>query len=260
MRIVTLMSATGGVGKTTVTANLAVALAQRRKKVLVVDIDPQNSQRIHLGLDPGQDAGLAREGVTLKSIFDSPFGGADGDDNAGRVHFIPFGRVSDEELREFRRDLSIRPQWLRNHLRSLEPIGFDCVLIDTPQPPSVFLGQALTAADLALIVLQPDAASYVSLSTLEAMICDRAGREPNFIGAYKLINQMPTNSRLSHQVRAAIYANHAEHAVPLSIHHDASVAQALAHERPALEFRPGAMVSLDYQYLADWLVDTLAYA
>jgi cellulose synthase operon protein YhjQ len=260
MNIVTLISAAGGVGKTTVTANLAVALAQRRKKVLVVDIDPQNSQRIHLGLDPGQDAGLAREGITLKAIFDSPFGGTDGDADSGQVHFIPFGRVSDDELAEFRRDLSIRPRWLRNHLRSLEPIGFDCVLIDTPQPPSVFLGQALTAANLALIVLQPDAASYLSLPKLEVMIRDHAQREQDFLGAYKLINQMPANSRLSHQVRAALYANNAEGTVPLSIHHDTSVAQALAHERPALEFRPGAMASLDYQYLADWLVGTLAYA
>ena len=48
--------------------------------------------------------------------------------------------------------------------------------------------------------------------------------------------------------------------MPLSIHYDISVAQALAHERPVLEYRPGAMASLDYQYLADWFVDALTYA
>lgn len=259
MHITAFVSATGGVGKTTVTANLAVALAQRRKKVLVVDLDPQNSQRLHLGLEAGQDAGLAREGIVLRAIFDSPFGAIGSDDQAGSVHFIPFGRISGTELDEFRRDLTLRPRWLRNHLRALEPIGFDCVLIDTPQAPSVFLNQALTAANLAMIVLQPDAASYVALPKFEAMIRENASREQDFQGVFKLINQMPTNSRLSHHVRSAVYAHHGEDMVPLSIHHDTSVARALAYERPVLEFRPGAMASLDYQYLASWFVDTLAY-
>jgi cellulose biosynthesis protein BcsQ len=73
---------------------------------------------------------------------------------------------------------------------------------------------------------------------------------------FMLINQMPINSKLGHQVRSALYANYADQLVPASIHRDARVAQALAFERPVLQYEPGCKASLDIQYVADWIVNS----
>ena len=48
MQVIAFISGKGGVGKTTLAVNVAVALAQRKKRVLLIDLDPQNAQRLHL--------------------------------------------------------------------------------------------------------------------------------------------------------------------------------------------------------------------
>jgi cellulose biosynthesis protein BcsQ len=72
----------------------------------------------------------------------------------------------------------------------------------------------------------------------------------------RLINQMPTRGRLGHQVRDAIFADADAQVVPVVIHKDDRVSQALAFERPVLEYYPGCKASLDIQYLTDWLIES----
>ena len=49
MFVIAVVSAKGGVGKTTISANLAAAIALTGRPVLVVDLDPQNAMQWHLG-------------------------------------------------------------------------------------------------------------------------------------------------------------------------------------------------------------------
>jgi chromosome partitioning protein len=55
MRIIALMNQKGGVGKTTTTVNLGAALAERGKRVCLVDLDPQSHLTINYGVDPSPD-------------------------------------------------------------------------------------------------------------------------------------------------------------------------------------------------------------
>ena len=70
MKVISVVSAKGGVGKTTLTANLATALHRLGvPTVLVVDLDPQNALGLHFGADPG-----ALAGVSLASLSGDSWG------------------------------------------------------------------------------------------------------------------------------------------------------------------------------------------
>jgi len=246
MQVIAFISGKGGVGKSTLAANVAVALGSRRKRVLLIDLDPQNVQRLHLGMDPDEIAGLVREGIRPDSVFDSPFG----------VQFIPFGRVTEVELEEFEAELKRMPNWVADGIESLDTNAFDFLILDTPPGATVFLQQALHAANRALIVVLPDAASYASIPKIMSLVDHHTAGRDDFYGRHFLINQMPGRSQLGHQVRSALYANYADQLVPVAIHKDAKVAQALACERPVVEYEPASPASIDVQHVAGWLLDT----
>lgn len=249
MKIIAFISGKGGAGKTTMAANIAVALAQRKKHVALIDLDPQNAQRLHLGMDPNEIAGLVREGIAPSALFDSPFG----------IKFIPFGRVSLGELEEFEAELKRNPKWVSDGIDSLAKAAFDIVILDTPPGPTPYLKQALLAADRALVVVLADAASYATLPKIESLVEEYTADRPEFEGVNILINKMPINSKLGHQVRTALYENYSKKLVPVAVNKDTRVSQALAFERPVLQYEPGCRASLNIQGVADWLIDSLEH-
>jgi cellulose synthase operon protein YhjQ len=248
MAVIAFVSGKGGVGKTSLTAATAVALAQRGRRVLAIDLDPQNALRLHLGMDPADPAGWSREGFGAAAIFES----------AGGVSFLPFGALLEAELEELEAVLQDDPRWLAERLADAAARGrFDYVLIDTPPGPTVFLQQALQAAHRALVVVLADAASLTTLPMFFPLIDEFTAGRDGFQGSQILINQLPHQSRLGHQVRTAIHAHFPGRVAPVAVHRDAAVAEALAFERTVLDYEPGAEACLDLQHLADWLLATL---
>jgi cellulose synthase operon protein YhjQ len=233
MQIISFISGKGGVGKTTLSANIAVALAQRNKRVVIIDLDPQNAQRLHLGMDPDEIAGLIREGISSSSLFDSPFG----------IKFIPFGRVNETELEEFESQLELHRNWLLEGINSLSDSNFDFVIIDTPPGPTVYLQQAMQAAHKALVVVIADAASYATIPKTISLVEQYTADRLDFDGLNLLINQMPAQSKLGHQVRSALYANYADKLVPVAVY--------------KLQYEPTSKASLDIQSVTDWLIDSI---
>lgn len=245
MQVITLMSAKGGVGKTTLAANLAHGLHRRGYRTLAVDLDPQNALRLHLGMDAADTSGFIREGLSRNVLFTSPHG----------VYFAPFGDVQADDLTLFEAFLAENPEWLARSITALEPLGFDYVILDTSPGPNVFLNQALATTSTALMVVLADAASYATVPQAFELIERHAKPNPRYRESFVVINQQPVNGRLGHQVRSALANDREIPLAPVSVHRDSRVGMAMAYQQPVVQYAPSAMVSLDIEYLVDWLVD-----
>ncbi|MFN7426595.1 MAG: ParA family protein [bacterium] len=148
----TIASTKGGVGKTTLTANLGALLADMGLRVLLVDADVQPSLSKYFPLSPPQPvAGLTdvivRGEVAAASITPTVFPNLHlvaSDDPEGRLPNWLLGRID----RGFR---------LRHALRAgLVPSAYDCVLIDTPGAIGPLQDAAVMAADVLVSPITPE--------------------------------------------------------------------------------------------------------
>ena len=148
----TIASTKGGVGKTTLTANLGALLADMGLRVLLVDADVQPSLSKYFPLSPPQPvAGLTdvivRGEVAAASITQTVFPNLHlvaSDDPEGRLPNWLLGRID----RGFR---------LRHALRAgLVPSAYDCVLIDTPGAIGPLQDAAVMAADVLVSPITPE--------------------------------------------------------------------------------------------------------
>jgi len=150
MRVVSVVSTKGGVGKTTVAANLGGLLADAGLRVLLLDLDSQPTLSSYYALNQKADAGsyelLALNLTTPTQIVSrTVITGLDlilSNDDQGRLSALLL-HAPDGRLR------------LRNVLNTFRP-NYDLLLIDTQGARSVLLEMAILASDLALSPITPE--------------------------------------------------------------------------------------------------------
>ncbi len=160
-QIIAIANQKGGVGKTTTTINLAAALGQSGKSVLIVDLDPQGNASSGLGIDIHKTERtiyeiLLEEVSLAECIVDLSEKG---------VHIVP----SNVNLSGIEVDLLESDN--RNHRLKgyLDPVRsrFDVILIDCPPNLGILTLNALCAADGVIIPLQTE---YYALEGITQLV------------------------------------------------------------------------------------------
>lgn len=155
MKIISFVNQKGGVGKTTTTINLAAYLATTRRKVLVVDLDPQANASSGLGLrdvDRGIYDVLMGEALAQDVIRET---------EQKNLFVLP----STADLAGATVELAEEPTRLKTVLSTLQ--GFDVVLIDAPPSLGALAINALVASDAIIVPLQ---AEYYALEGVAGML------------------------------------------------------------------------------------------
>ena len=157
-RVVVLVSAKGGVGKTTLAACLASSVRLEGGKTLAIDLDPQNALHHHLGIASGVTGmGSTHWSSHLQQGFND-------------VQVLPYGVLSDEQRSALEREMSQDRHWLARQLERMALGTHDLVIVDTPSGRSAYLQQALDVADQVLVVTAADAASFIALEHMDRLL------------------------------------------------------------------------------------------
>ncbi|MFZ5557862.1 MAG: ParA family protein [Pseudomonadota bacterium] len=248
----------GGVGKSTITCNLAAISADRGLRTLVVDLDPQGNSTHYL-LGKGGDElelNLARffDQVLAFSLYAK--------EPAEFIHPTPFDGLfvmpSHPALEELQGKLESRYKIfkLRDALAALDE--FDAVFIDTPPALNFFTRSALIAADRCLIPFDCDDFSRRALyGLLEAVreIRDDHNAELEVEGI--VVNQFQARARLPLQLVEELEG---EGLPVLASRISSSVKVRESHEaaRPLIDLAPGHKLTREFAALYDEITSRLA--
>ena len=154
----------GGVAKTTTVHALGAALAEKGRRVLLVDLDPQGCLTFCLGIDPND---LPR---SLHDVFVHRTPASEILMKVGELHLLP----ATIDLAGTEVHLLTRAGREYALSRALEPIkgDYDVVLIDCPPSLGVLTINGLTAADEVLVPLQCETLSHRGVGQLLETIDD----------------------------------------------------------------------------------------
>lgn len=161
MNIIAVANQKGGVGKTTSTINLAYALAQKGKRVLAIDTDPQASLTFYFGYDE-RVLEAAQQTLYYSLVKDKPLAALV---IAGNPALIPSSIMLSKADRELMAMMRYSATLLREKLREVAN-NYDFVLIDCPPTLTILTSNALAAAHLVLIPVKTDPLSITGIPLL----------------------------------------------------------------------------------------------
>src|SRR5438045_7876018 len=165
MRILAIGNQKGGVGKRTTAVNLGVALAEKKLRVLLIDLDPQANATSALGMQE----------VEGESIYGLLLGGASLANKilptrVDNLFIIP----ADLDLAGAEVEIARMPDHLTRLARTLSTFRsdetFDLVLFDCPSSLGILITNALAAADEILTPIQCDYFALVGLVKIVPMV------------------------------------------------------------------------------------------
>ena len=243
-RIIAIANQKGGVGKTTTAINLATALAQRSKRVLLVDLDPQGNASTGLGVDrrkrgSGTYAMLLESQDPSSLIQHTQIAGldvisADPDLAGAEVELVPM------ERREFR---------LREALQAAS--GFDHVIIDCPPSLSLLTLNGLVAASSVIVPLQCEFFALEGISQLVQTV-ERVKRSlnPKLRLEGIVLTMFDRRNNLSDLVAADARSFFGDRVYETMIPRNIRISEAPSHGKPVLIYDKTSAGAVAYTKLA----------
>ena len=225
--IITVANQKGGVGKTTTAINMSAALAEKGKKILLVDIDSQGNTTSGLGVEKNELENTTYELMLGEAEVENCLIHTEYKD----LDILPSNvdmaaaeiELLDEEDREFK---------LRHILRPLKK-QYDFIIVDCPPSLNILTVNAMTAADSILVPIQCEYYALEGLSQLLYTIeLVKERLNPGLTIEGILFTMYDSRVRLSGQVVQNVKANLKERMFKTMIPRNVRLAEAPSHGKP----------------------------
>ena len=251
-KIISVTNQKGGVGKTTTTINLATALSKLKKKVLIIDLDPQGNASTGLGVEV-EDRELSTyeflvEGAPLEKVaMETEISGLSIVPATIDLSSADIDLISNEK----------RSHLLHEALRKKQENKkkYDFILIDCPPSLNILTVNAMVASHSVLIPLQSEFFALEGLSQLLLTVKEvRQTANENLRVEGIVLTMFDGRNNLSKQVEADARSNLKELVFETIIPRNVRVSEAPSYSMPVLTYDPSSKGSKAYMDLAKELL------
>lgn len=244
-KIFAITNQKGGVGKTTTAINLAASLAAKKRKILLIDADPQGNASTGSGVDKNQiEFGLhdillkrqALENVILKTSHHYDLIPTNSDLTAAEISLIQNNQA---------------PTLLKELLQPIHSY-YDYIIVDCPPALNSLTLNTLVAANQLIIPMQCE---YFALEGLASLVSTMQQVQQHLNPKLNLLGILRTmydpRNRLASEVSKQIQTYFPKQVFAVTIPKNIKLAEAPSHGRPALSYAKSSSGAKAYMVLAE---------
>ena len=255
-KVISLVNQKGGVGKTTSSINLAASLGVLKKKVLLIDLDPQGNTTTGVGINKAD---------VNKSVYDLLIDEATLDEVMIKTKFknlyvipatISLAGVDIALIDKSKQDPTfVKGAQLKKYIDQVKDV-FDFIIIDCPPSLGILTTNALTASDGVIIPVQCEFFALEGImQLLNTIMLAQKNLNPNLTIEGVLLTMLNSRTNLGLEVVEDIKSYFKERVYDTIIPRLVRLSEAPSHGEPILVYDPQSRGTEAYLNLAKEVIE-----